>query len=317
MNPQSAVDGRYLLDAPLDAWGVGEGWAARDKNFRNRAVALEFLAAEHVELAAERSQDLRVQRALKHPCVLPIINQGVHQGRPWVAYDGFEGVSLARFLDDERRARGQVDAATVKDLFAKVLDGVGAAHEASTAVLHGCLSPRSVLVKPDGAVKLIDFALGPFASAEVLGPFRAPELAASPDAVTLASEVYALGALLAEMLQPQGVGDARRALESFLAGLQREGGLHVGRQQRPDLAPAVWETLARATRREPAARWDDTASFRKALDAAWAAAPLPPARAPVARPATMAPISAPAPRAMTAAMPVSYTHLTLPTTPYV
>lgn len=272
--PQSPVDGRYLLDAALERWGVGESWQARDKNFRNRPVVIEFLPAELADLALERSHDLRVQRALKHPCVLPVINQGVHQGRAWVAFDGVDGVPLARFIDEQRRARAQVDLATARDLFDKVLDGVSAAHEAPTAVLHGCLSARSVIVKPGVAVKVFDFALGPFASADVLGASRAPELARAGEAPSIASDVYALGVLLADLLMPQNVGDARKALDALLAAMLRDGGAQAGRMQRTDAPPTVWEVVTRAVRREPAARWDDVASMRKALDAAWSSAPL-------------------------------------------
>ncbi len=272
--PQSPVDGRYLLDAALERWGVGESWQARDKNFRNRPVVIEFLPAELAELALEHSHELRVQRALKHPSVLPVINQGVHQGRAWVAFDGFEGVALAAFIEEQRRAKAQVDLATARDLFDKVLDGVSAAHEAPTAVLHGCLSSRSVIVKPGAALKVFDFALGPFAAADVLGPSRAPELARGGEAPSIASDVYSLGVLLAELLMPQNVGDARKALESLLAAMLRDGGAQAGRMQRADAPPAVWEAVARATRREPAARWDDVATMRKALDAAWSSAPL-------------------------------------------
>ena len=272
--PQSPVDGRYLLDAALDRWGIGESWQARDKNFRNRPVVIEFLPAELADLALELSHDLRVQRALKHPSVLPVINQGVHHGRPWVAFDGFDGQPLTGFIEEQRRARAQVDLATARDLFDKVLDGVSAAHEAPTAVLHGCLSARSVIVKPGAALKVVDFALGPFASADVLGPSRAPELARAGEAPSIASDVHSLGVLLAELLMPQNVGDARKALESLLAVMLRDGGAQAGRMQRADAPPAVWEVVARAVRREPAARWDDVATMRKALDAAWSTAPL-------------------------------------------
>ncbi len=307
MSPQSAVEGRYLLDAALDRWGVGEAWQARDKNFRNRPVVLEFFAADRADVAIERSHEIRTQRALKHACVLPVINQGTHEGRPWVAFDGFEGISLARYIDEERRGRAQVDRVTAEDLFDKVLDGVSAAHEGATAVLHGCLSARSVLVK-QGALKVIDFALGALASPEVLGPYRAPELARPGEPVSIASDVYSLGVLLADMLMPQNVGDARRALEGLLAGLARDGA-QAGRMQRHDIPPAAWDVVARAVRRDPSTRWDDVASMRKALQAAWATAPasapapsVSPALAQALRAPTMSMPSAP-PRPATVAMP--------------
>ncbi len=307
MSPQRAVEGRYLLDAALDRWGVGEAWQARDKNFRNRPVVLEFFAADRADVALERSQEIRAQRALKHACVLPVINQGTHEGRPWVAFDGFDGISLARYIDDERRGRAQVDRAAAEDLFDKVLDGVSAAHEAATAVLHGCISPRSVLVK-QGGLKVIDFALTSLASPDALGPYRAPELAKPGEPVSIASDVYSLGVLLADMLMPQNMGDARRALDAFLASLARDGA-QAGRMQRHDIPPAAWEVVARAVRREPSMRWDDVASMRKALQAAWATAPAPvaapsisPALAQALRAPTMATPPAPA-RPATVAMP--------------
>jgi len=302
LSAQTAVEGRYLLDAPLDGWGLGETWQCRDKNFRNRPVALKFLPAERADRLAEAAQELRAQRALKHPCVLPVINQGTHAGRAWVAYDGFDGVPLTRLVDEQRRARGMLDAAAARELFAKVLDAVAAGHEAAAPVLHGCLQPACVLVKGP-AVKVVDFGLHPFAPPGALGPFRAPELAAEGAAPTLASDVYALGATLADLLLPQqGAGDPRRALESLLAALGRDGA-QAGRMQRNDVALSLWDAIARATRRDPAARWDDVSALRAALDAAWDAAPLAPARA--SAPPGLPPAPAFAqPPAPVAAMPV-------------
>ena len=306
INPQSAVDGRYLLDAPLDRWGAGESWQARDKNFRNRPVVLEFFAPDRADVALERSPEIRAQRTLKHPCVGPVINQGNFEGRPWVAFDGFEGVSLARFIDDERRARAQVDRATAEGLFDKVLDGVCAAHEAPVAVLHGCLSARSVVVK-QGALKVIDFGLGPLASPDTLGPYRAPELSRLNEPPSLASDVYSLGVLLCDLVMPQNVGDARRALEALVAALVRDGA-QAGRMQRQDLPPAAWEVIARAVRRDPSTRWEDVSAMRKALTAAWATAPAPaPSTSPVLAPAP------PAPRPATLAMPPAGSPLRAPT----
>jgi serine/threonine protein kinase len=295
LSAQTAVEGRYLLDAPLEGWGLGEAWLCRDKNFRNRPVVLEFLPVERSDRLAEVAQELRAQRALKHPHVLPVINQGTYQGRAWVAYDGWDGVPLPRLLDEQRRTRGMLDAATVHALFGKVLDALAAAHEAATPVLHGCLQPACVIVK-ERAVKVIDFGLLAFYTPAAFAPFAAPELMVDGAAPTIASDVYALGATLAEMLLPsQGVVDARRGLEVFLRALGREG-VQVGRMQRSDVALSLWDVVARAIRPDPAARWDDVSAFRTALDAAWDAAPVAPARplaeAP-AMPAPTPPVSAP------------------------
>jgi len=304
LSAQTAVEGRYLLDAPLDGWGLGEAWQCRDKNFRNRAVVLKFLPAERAERLGEAAQELRAQRSLKHPHALPVINQGTHAGRAWVAYDGFEGASLARVLDEQRRARAQLDAATVRDVFTKALAAVAAAHEAATPVLHGCFQTACVIVKGP-ALKVIDFGLHPFATPEALGPFRAPELARDGEAPTIASDVYALGATLADLLLPQpGVGDPRRALEAFLTALGRDGA-QAGRMQRSDVAPALWDAIARATRRDPVSRWDDVSALRAALEAAWDAAPLPAPSRPLSppTPAPLAPPLAPQGPAFSATMP--------------
>ena len=261
-NAQAIVDGRYILDAPLDAWGIGEGWRCRDKNFRNRPVVLKFLRGGAEQLG-ERTQELRTQRTLKHANVLPVINQGVWDGRPWVAFDHFDGASFAHTLEAERRAHGALETGTAREVMDKVFDALGAAHEAAAPVLHGCLQPGSVLVGAAG-VKVIDFGLLSFAS-DIIGPYRAPEVQRATD-VSLAGDVYGLGATLADALLPQTLGDPRHALEAFLVALARDG-MAAGRAQRPDLPPALWDVIARAVKRDPAMRWDDVSAMRVALDA--------------------------------------------------
>jgi hypothetical protein len=301
---QTIVDGRYTLDVSLEGRALGEIWQCRDKNFRNRAVLLEFLPIEQSDALTHHTHELRAQRALKHPNILPVINQGSHAGRPWVAYDGFEAVSLEQFVNERRRTQVQVDRGTAKDLFAKILEGVTAAHEAAVPILHGVVHPRCVLVK-DGTVKVMDFVVGLVVQHQNTVPFRAPELSAVGAESTIASDLFSLGVLLADVLLPQQVGDPRRALEIFLAALLKDSPSQVGRMQRNDVPPGIWNVIARAIQREPAARWDHVHAFHEALDAAWstlpampassaqpmAATPLPPvALASVKRQPTMAPM---------------------------
>ncbi len=239
---RTVVEGRYQLEAPLERWGLGEAWQARDKNFRSRSVVLKFFPGVDAARLEDAAQELRAQRSLKHPQVMAVLAQGVHDGVPWVAYDGFEGTPLARLLDDERRAKPLLDAGRARDLFEKVLDAFTAAHEAATPVLHGCLQPASVLVGKT-SVKVLDFGLGSLAG-DAQGVFRAPEL--GPDtSATVAGDVYALGVTLCELLLPP------RALEAFLGSLVRDG-VAAGRAHRPEIDTSLWDAVTRAIARVPA-----------------------------------------------------------------
>ena len=102
------LGGRYRMEAPLAAGGMGEVWVARDL-LLDRAVAVKVLGGAFAGdgRAAERlRREARAAGRLEHPAIARVLDLGEDGGRPYLVMELLEGESLA-----ERIARAGSDGA--------------------------------------------------------------------------------------------------------------------------------------------------------------------------------------------------------------
>lgn len=191
---------RYEPVRRLGRGGGGEVWAVRDRA-TGRSYALKLLAEE----ASEREMAALVREAvalsgLEGLGVPRVISFGrlPSSGRPYLVREIVEGESLEAVL-----ARG-ADPRTALEILARAADQLTVLHRAG--LLHGDVKPANVIVEPEGSVVFVDLGLAaPWreggAHAEGLTPrYAAPELFEGKP-ITVRAEVFALGVVLAEILE--------------------------------------------------------------------------------------------------------------------
>ena len=91
--------GRYRLEAPVAAGGIGEVWRGRDEVL-DRVVAVKVLRAEyasHPETLARFRAEARHAAAVPHPGVAQVYDYG-EDGRPYLVMELVQGPSLAEVL---------------------------------------------------------------------------------------------------------------------------------------------------------------------------------------------------------------------------
>ncbi len=211
------VIGPYRLEREIGTGGMGTVYLAARDDVGLR-VALKLLRDGRGTPSAVRRllAERRVLARLDHPNVARLLDAGVTaDGAPYFAMEYVDGAPLIDACDARR-----LDVRARITLFTTVCDAVGYAH--AHHVVHRDLKPANVFVRADGAVKLLDFGI-----AKLLAPDDAPGAAAAPAArvgwgptsgmflmtpryaapeqlvgepVTPASDVYALGLVLEELL---------------------------------------------------------------------------------------------------------------------
>ena len=209
--------GPYRLIRPLGQGGMSVVWLAeRDDGQIRRQVALKMPhAGPGQALLAERLRRERdILASLEHRHIARLYDVGTTpQGLPFMALEYIEGQPLPAYCDAH-----QLNVFERLNLFLHVLSAVQYAH--TKLVLHRDLKPSNILVNEQGEVKLLDFGIaklirdsetGPVApsteltqhNGHVLTPdYAAPEqIAGKP--LTTASDVYALGVILFELLTGQ------------------------------------------------------------------------------------------------------------------
>ncbi|MFO0811412.1 MAG: protein kinase [Gemmataceae bacterium] len=207
--------GGYEILGELGRGGMSVVYKARQSH-PARVVALKMIRTADAT-AEQRSRFLAEADAiarLRHPHIVQIHEVGQHDGQPFLSLEYLSGGSLARALSGVPRPPRQVAG-----LVAQLADAVQYAH--SMGVIHRDLKPANVLleapdVEPldtgiasDLRPKIADFGLAKYdrseltATGTVLGTpsYMAPEQAAGANpAVGPAADVYALGAILYELL---------------------------------------------------------------------------------------------------------------------
>jgi serine/threonine-protein kinase len=217
----------YTLLEELGRGGMGVVYKARQTRL-NRLVALKMiLAGGHAgkaELARFRTEAEAVAQ-LQHPNIVQIFEIGEHDGLPFFSLEFAEGGSLNKHLNGAPCAPRR--AAQMVQELARAVD---AAHQ--SGIIHRDLKPANVLLTRDGTVKITDFGLakkldeaGQTKSGDILGTpsYMAPEQAAGkPREIGPAADIYALGAILYELLTGRPPFQATTPLDTLLQVLDRE-----------------------------------------------------------------------------------------------
>jgi len=147
--------GPYEVLSVIGAGGMGEVYRATDINLK-RQVAIKVLPVS-VALDADRlarfQREAEVLAALNHPNISNIFGlERSDVGTIALAMELVEGPTLA-----DRIARGAIPIEESLPIARQIADAIEAAHE--RGIIHRDLKPANIKVRPDGAVKVLDFGL--------------------------------------------------------------------------------------------------------------------------------------------------------------
>lgn len=269
-----ALAGRYAIEREIARGGMAVVYRARDLR-HSRLVAIKVMRDEvAAAVGAERFlEEIRVTALLQHPNILPLFDSGSGGGRGllWYAMPFVEGETLRSRL--AREGRLPIDEAL--RIAREVADALEHAHARS--ILHRDVKPENVLLR-EGHALVADFGIAlalEYAGGErltrtglTLGTpqYMAPEQAMGERVLDARADVYALGAVLYEML----AGEPPFAAESRQVALQRmlsepPAALCL---RRPEVPHALEAAVQRAMAKRPDQRFPSASAFAAALVAA-------------------------------------------------
>lgn len=263
--------GPYRLLRPLGAGGMGSVWLAeRADGSLKRQVALKLPHLGWAPGLAERfAREREILASLEHPHIARLYDVGVDErGRPWMALEYVEGEPIDAWC--RRRAP---DVPARLQMLLQVADAVAFAH--ARRVLHRDLKPANLLVTQQGQVRLLDFGIAKLMAGDRAAATALTELSgraltldyASPeqirgDALSTASDVYALGVVAYELLTGErpyrlARGSAAELEEAILAAEVPLASARCRRaEDRRALRGDLDAILAQALRKDPTRRYE-------------------------------------------------------------
>ena len=246
----TVVAGRYRVEDLQVFDGMGALYRARDTE-RGVPCALRVLPeiyAREPEVMARFMADAQAAQELKHPNIAQVFDIGkLDDGAVFAVTELLDGQSLATIIQEE----GRLSPGRAVHVASQVCRALGTAHE--SGIIHRDFKPSNiVLVAQEGDldfVKVVDFGICSHVDSEpsptssqqelIIGSpdYMAPEQAAGAEA-NPASDIYALGSVLFEMLSGRLAYRGRNAIDVLI----QKGARDAARVT--DFAPDVPEGLA-------------------------------------------------------------------------
>jgi len=285
--PEPETIGPYRLVRRLGEGGMGEVFLAErsDGEFEQRVALKRIRAGLDSQAIAERFlRERQILARLDHPGIAHLLDGGrTEEGDPYFVLEHVEGAPITTWCEQRAASLG----ARIR-LMIEVAEAVAAAHR--QLVVHRDLKPTNILVTASGRVKLLDFGIAKLLQAEAfderqtqiggqpLTPaYAAPEQILG-EAVTTATDVYSMGALLFELLTGRPPFDrSGRPLPALARAVDSEtlerpsvvaASVGVDEPERetvrgfaPLLAGDLDTIVLKALHRDPARRYPSSAAF--------------------------------------------------------
>lgn len=270
LSPLSArtVPGYELL-GELGRGGMGVVYKARQTTL-NRLVALKMILAGTHAGPQQRERfrgEAEAAARLQHPNIVQVYEVGEHDCCPYISLEFVEGRSLHDLLSD-----GLPPPFETASVVEQLAHAVQYAHQ--RGIVHRDLKPSNILLTQEGAPKITDFGLakrlegGPAntRTGDIIGTpsYMAPEQAAGrAKEIGPSTDIYALGAILYEMLTGQPPFEGNNAFDTVYLVLSVEPERPSRRHPR---VPRDLETIClKCLEKEPAKRYGNARALAEDL----------------------------------------------------
>ncbi len=215
--------GQFQIVRRIGSGGMGDVYLANRTGDFDQQVALKVLrpGLDTTNVLQRFRSERQILARLNHPNIARLIDGGrTPDGIPYFAMEFVDGQPIDTFCDSRK-----LSVTARIELFGKVCEAVQYAHQ--NLVVHRDLKPSNILVTNTGVVKLLDFGIAkildeadenPLLTAtgqRLMTPaYASPEQVAGKP-VTTATDVYALGVVLYELLTGRRPFDTRRPVQEL------------------------------------------------------------------------------------------------------
>ncbi|MBW1811438.1 MAG: serine/threonine protein kinase, partial [Deltaproteobacteria bacterium] len=230
--------GSFVFHAHLDTGGTANVFLARKKGEESFAV-IKILRKKWKnvpELTSMFDQEGQIMTRLKHPNVVQIIDQGKHEGLPYLVMEYLPGEHLNIVSKLAHKQKITISPSILAKIFLQVARGLEYVHEAcdeqarKLELVHRDISPQNIFLCFDGTVKLLDFGIALVINSEVVtrtGVLKGKFSYMSPEQITHVdldgrSDLFSLGVVMWEIICGRRLFKASNEFETMKMVVEKE-----------------------------------------------------------------------------------------------
>jgi serine/threonine-protein kinase len=252
--------GRYEILSEIGRGGMSTVYRGRDPRFE-RDVAVKLLPREFLHdptFIARFSREAKTIAGLEHAAIVPVYDFGEEKGQPYLIMRYMTGGSLVQKLEE-----GALTLDETYRIIERIASALDEAHQKK--MIHRDLKPGNILFDHHDDAFLSDFGIvkltqetTTFTGGGIIGTpaYMSPEQARGDPTINMRSDIYALGAMLFEMLSGKPPYEADTpmglAVKHITEPIPRLS------EVRPDLPSSFEKLIDRAMCKEPEGRFNST-----------------------------------------------------------
>ncbi len=255
------IDGKFEILSLVGKGGMSRVWLARDRRL-NKLWAVKEIGrtardASNEVVVQSLIAEANLMKRLDHPMLPRVVDIIEDVGTIFVVMDYIEGASLRQVLRDTGRP---MDEANVIDWGIQLCEVLEYLHSRNPPIIYRDMKPDNIMLREDGTIRLIDFGIareykqGKSSDTRVLGTrgYAAPEQFSYEAQTDARTDVYSLGVTLYVLVTGRVASK-----ETYWQPI---------RQINPALSEGLEHIISKATRANPADRYQTAADMRCDLE---------------------------------------------------
>ncbi|MBI4863079.1 MAG: protein kinase [Candidatus Riflebacteria bacterium] len=260
---------KFEVERLIASGGFGSVYLATQRSL-DRPVALKVLHAETLidpSRVTRFKDEARITASLAHPNIVVILEFGVDQGIPWIAYEFLPGRSMRALLEEKKTLRWPDALRGCSQVAAALEEAHG------KGVLHRDVKPENVIEFAPGSYKVTDFGIAKWGEGcvetqhgVILGTPAYLAREQISDQATTGSDLYALGVMLFELVTGHLPFDHENPLA--LLQLHLTSAIPVPSSFVPEVPESVDRIVAQAMAKRPEERFASAKEMGEAMQKA-------------------------------------------------